>query len=55
MSNTVKVICQNTSTTLDVEMGTSLLELQEQLSIGGAYPLLAAYVNNRIKELNYKI
>ena len=55
MSNTVKVICQNTSTTLDVEMGTSLLELQEQLSIGGAYPLLAAYVTNRIKELNYKI
>ena len=55
MSNTVKVICQNTSTILDVEMGTSLLELQEQLSIGGAYPLLAAYVNNRIKELNYKI
>ncbi len=55
MLNTVKVICQNTSTTLDVEMGTSLLELQEQLSIGGAYPLLAAYVNNRIKELNYKI
>ena len=55
MSNTVKVICQNTSTTLEVEMGTSLLELKQQLTIENAYPLLAAYVNNRIKELNYKI
>ena len=55
MSNTVKVICQNTSTTLEVEMGTSLLELKQQLAIENAYPLLAAYVNNRIKELNYKI
>ncbi|MBR4853369.1 MAG: nucleoside kinase [Alistipes sp.] len=55
MSSTVKVICQNTSTTLEVEMGTSLLELKQQLAIENAYPLLAAYVNNRIKELNYKI
>ena len=36
-------------------MGTSLLELKQQLTIENAYPLLAAYVNNRIKELNYKI
>ena len=55
MSNTVKVICQNTSTMLDVEMGTSLLELQKRLAIENKYPFLAAYVNNRIKELNYKI
>lgn len=55
MSNTVKVICQNTSTMLDVEMGTSLLQLQKRLAIENKYPFLAAYVNNRIKELNYKI
>ena len=55
MSNTVKVICQNTSAALEVEMGTSLLELLQQLSIENGYPFLAAYVNNRIKELNYKI
>ena len=36
-------------------MGTSLLELLQQLSIENGYPFLAAYVNNRIKELNYKI
>lgn len=55
MSNTVKVICQNISTEIQVEMGTSLLELQQQLNISGQFPILAAYVNNRIKELNYKI
>ena len=53
--DTVKVICQNTSAVVDVEMGTSLLELLQQLSIENGYPFLAAYVNNRIKELNYKI
>ena len=53
--NTVKVICQNTSSVIEVEAGTSLLELERKLALGGKYPMLAAYVNNRIKELNYKI
>ncbi len=52
---TVKVICQNTSSVIEVEAGTSLLELERKLALGGKYPMLAAYVNNRIKELNYKI
>lgn len=52
---TVKVICQNTSSVIEVEAGTSLLELERKLGIEGKYPVLAAYVNNRIKELNYKI
>ena len=52
---TVKVICQNTSSVVEVAAGTSLLELEQRLALGGKYPILAAYVNNRIKELNYKI
>ncbi|MBR5863770.1 MAG: nucleoside kinase [Alistipes sp.] len=52
---TVKVICQNTSSVVEVVAGTSLLELEQKLGFGGKYPMLAAYVNNRIKELNYKI
>ena len=52
---TVKVICQNTSSVIEVEAGTSLLELERRLALGGKHPMLAAYVNNRIKELNYKI
>ena len=55
MQDKVTVICQNTSTQLEVEMGTSLLELLGQLPSQGEYPILAAYVNNRLKELNYRI
>ncbi len=36
-------------------MGTSLLDLCSQLGIRCEYPILAAYVNNRIKELGYRI
>ena len=36
-------------------MGTSLVELAEKLALKGKYPLLAAYVNHKLKELNYRI
>ena len=36
-------------------MGTSLLELLPKTNLDCKYPMLAAFVNNRIKELNYKI
>ena len=55
MSETVKVFCQNTSSEIDVELGTSLLELLQIMGINNQYPMLAAYVNNRIKELNYRV
>ena len=55
MLDKVKVICQNTSTSIEVPMGISLLDIQKELGISGPYPILAAYVNNRLKELNYKI
>ncbi len=35
-------------------MGTPLLEVAERLT-PGLHPFLAAFVNNRIKELSYKI
>ena len=55
MANFVKIKCVNDNSTTDVEMGTSLVELAEQLGLKGKRPLLAAFVNNKIKELNYKI
>jgi len=55
MSEKVKVFCQNTSSEIDVELGTSLLELLRTVGIDSQYPMLAAYVNNRLKELNYRI
>ncbi len=55
MSNVIKVYCENTATALNVEMGTSLLDIYKMLEINDTYPALAAYVNNRIKELHYKV
>ncbi|WP_418669102.1 nucleoside kinase [Alistipes putredinis] len=55
MSDTLPVICENAGRTIEVTMGTTLLEVERQLRLDGPHPFLAAYVNNRIKELNYRI
>lgn len=55
MSDTLPVICENAGRTIEVAMGTTLLEVERQLRHDGPHPFLAAYVNNRIKELNYRI
>lgn len=55
MKNIITVYCQNTAKSIDVEMGTSLLDIYSNIEISGSYPALAAYVNNRIKELNYRV
>lgn len=55
MSDTLPVICENAGRTIEVVMGTTLLEVERQLRLDGPHPFLAAYVNNRIKELNYRI
>ena len=55
MSDTLPVICENAGRTIEVAMGTTLLEVERQLRLDGPHPFLAAYGNNRIKELNYRI
>ena len=55
MLDRVKVLCQNTSVEVEVEMGITLGELLTRLNIKGEYPILAAYVNNRLKELNSRL
>lgn len=55
MSDTLPVICENAGRTIEVAMGTTLLEVERQLRLDEPHPFLAAYVNNRIKELNYRI
>ena len=55
MANIIRVYCENTASHIDVEMGTTLLSLLKNLEIPAPYPLLAAYVNNRLKELNYRV
>ncbi len=54
MSEKTLVICLNTGTTLEVETGATLLSIARSLP-GGRYPYLAATVNNRIRELDYRI
>jgi uridine kinase len=51
----IRIICENEGRTLYVEMGTSLLEVVKQLMCKGENPYLAAYVNNKIRELNYVV
>ncbi len=51
----IRIICENESRAIYVEMGTSLLEIVERLKPGNPNPYLAAYVNNKIKELSYVV
>lgn len=55
MADLIKVVCDNTGETIEVLMGSTLKELEQQLGISNKNSFLAAYVNHRIKELNYKI
>lgn len=57
MNDTVKIICENTGSSLFVNQGTTLLQVSEMLSFHPSHesPLLAAYVNNRLKELDFRI
>ena len=54
MADSIKVICDNLGGPIRVAMGTPLSDVAARLT-PGRYPFLAAFVNNRIKELNYKI
>lgn len=53
--NTVTIICENVGEEVHVAMGTSLQDLINILSLKSENPFLAAYINNSLRELNYKI
>ena len=55
MIGTVKIICENTGKPLYVEMGTSLADVIKMISLQNPNPFLAAYVNNEVRELGYRI
>ena len=54
MTNIIEIICENLGGMVEVPMGTPLSEVAKRVA-PGPYPFLAALVNNRIKELYYKI
>ena len=54
MIEKIRIVLENTSSTMEVEMGTSLQTIAASLPTAD-YPYLAATVNNRLKELAYRI
>ncbi len=55
MDDLIKVICENDGSTHMVAIGTPLREIAKMCIPSDEHPFLAAYVNHRIKELNYKV
>ena len=57
MNDSLRIFCENTGRSLFVNRGTSLLQIAEILSLGEREdrPFLAAYVNNRLKELDFAV
>lgn len=55
MNDNVRIICENDGSSLFVPMGTTLDQIVEMLALKNDYPFLAAYVNNRLKEMNYRV
>ena len=54
MKEQIRIVCRNNNSTFAVEMGTPLSEIARMLGTP-QHPYLAAMVNNRIKELSYRI
>ena len=55
MRDTVTLRLVNSDITMDVEIGTSLLEVLGSVDFARPYPILVARVNNSYKELGYRI
>jgi len=51
----IKVFCENTNTTFECEPGTRLSDLLLKTGYVPDYPVLAAIVDNQLKELSYEI
>lgn len=55
MAATVSLRLLNNASTIEVEMGTTLMDVLNKIELDNPYPILAARVNNRYKELGYHI
>ncbi len=55
MAATVPLRLLNNASTIEVAMGTTLMEVLQTIELDARYPILAARVNNRYKELGYRI
>lgn len=51
----IKVYCENLNSIFDCEPATSLSELQKRIGYVSEHPVLAAIVDNQLKELSFQI
>lgn len=55
MSNLIQVLCENSGTKLFVKEGATLMELSEMVSIDSKSQYIAAWVDNKLKDLSFRI
>ncbi len=55
MSSNVKIVIKNSDTTCELPVAMSLFEIAQMEGLSEEYPMLAAYVNNRIRELSHRV
>ena len=55
MEPTITVYCKNTHTYHEVPRGISLIELKEILGIELKYPIIAAHVNYKVENLDFRL
>ena len=51
----IQIICENCDEKKEYPLGTSLKQIAEDLQTNLKYPVLGAFVNNKLKELTYNI
>lgn len=55
MQNLIKVVCENTSTSLFVRQGTTLSQFMEMITPNNDHRYIAAWVDNRLRDLSWQI
>lgn len=51
----VRIFCKNTGEYYNIDPGSKLIDLLQQIHIEGEYPVLAAFVDNQLKELSFNL
>ncbi|MDA3893822.1 MAG: nucleoside kinase [Salinivirgaceae bacterium] len=51
----IQIICQNNNLKKEYPLGTTLKEIANDLKVSLEFPILGAFVNNKLKELSYNI
>lgn len=55
MAKLIEIFCENNKSKNSYEIGTSLAEIAKHQNMEFKYPVLGAYVNNKIRDLSYEI